>query len=1273
MKRSVLISLIFFICAFFADAKEMETRLVCYDVTDGLSGNVVNAVLQDQVGFIWLGSDSGLDRFDGKRFRHYNLPAVTSLVEDYNGVIWVGTANGLYYLQESRSEIRRFLVETQFDVMISAKINDLEIEDSGNIWIATEGQGVFLYNDEKQSLTQFSRHISIATTLDLFSGGCVFVCAEEGSVFSLTEGGEIEKIYSLDSKTYGRRDLRINSMYRDGTLFYLAPEVGSLVCIDTEDASGSEPYIRNVKSAPTEVTEIIRFGEDIQLVGSNYGLFLSNLSTGWSEPIPFGEDNSAFMRRVTCLYKDREGGVWIGTDGRGVYYMSDENKQISFSQIPYTVSCIARTSTSDIMIGTQEGGLFRMDSEGRISLVTSKIANIKSLLQIGSATLVGTGGDGLYVIGEGKIINYRYDRYDNTSIMANNVTALYKTSDGIIYVGTEWGLCRFNLKKGKFFPVAGDAGKSNISDIHEDSENQVWVTSYGGRVLRTGPFRRLWASFNTDDKGVRLSSALCVLEDVNGNICVGTDDGLLVYDEEKRAFVNTEVNLPDRTGRISVSSMEQDRSGNIWAAGAFGIMCIDGSDNHVGTYFKSQEDLDHNVFLPGSSLRLADGTIFFGGTNGICHFRPEEFENNHHAAEVVISEVYVNGNPLRQDVANITTPVKFESEDNNLSFDFSILSWQAPAKNRYWYRLDGVDDDWIFSAEEATVKYENLSSGDYVFRVRGENNDGIPGRSEAQFHFHINVPSYLSAWAIVLYVISLIVAVILWVLWRKRRKERTAFEYKLKSYTNFAQEVRTPVTLINTPLKNIINSYDLPSPIRADLDMMSRSADNLLEMIDQLLEYSSNDQDLMEINPAPTDIVSLLEGALLKFRPFTDSKRVSVSTSFPDGPAVYNIDPKALSKVFSNLISNAVKYSETLMSVNLIADQDRIRLVVSNDGPSIPDEMQDKIFGMFYTGEDSRSGTGIGLTFAKMLVEKHGGKLEVIPNEKGAAFGMELPSERLMQEAETPVLYEAGFVPTETVLVIDESTQMRKMMSSILSPYYKLISASGGVKGYELLETNIVNLIICDVVMPDMDGFEFCSKIRQDHRFVDIPLIYITSKVNMKDRVKGLEMGADDYIEKPFDPEWLKARIRSLLSARDRLKEFYKGLPGVHPMSVSTLTNADMEFINKLNEAILENISNENFYVDDLAATMFLSKSSLYRRVKALLDVSPIDYIKKMRLHKAADMLSQGEYAVYEVWQNVGFSSPTYFAQCFKKEFGITPTRYASSLGVEVNEEKISS
>lgn len=1263
MKRSVLISLIFFICAFFADAKEMETRLVCYDVTDGLSGNVVNAVLQDQVGFIWLGGDTGLDRFDGKRFRHYDLPAVTSLVEDGNGVIWAGTTGGLYYLPKNRSEVRRFLVETQFDVMISAKINDLEIEESGDMWIATEGQGVFLYDDAKRSLTQFSRHISIATALDLSSDGSVIVCAEEGSVFNLSEMGTIEMIYSLDSKTYGRRDLRINSMYRDGSFIWLAPEVGSLVCVDTDESAGFKSSAQDVRLNLEEVTEIIRYGDDIQLVGSHSGLFYSNLSAGWLKPISFDEDNSAFIRRVTCLYRDREDGIWIGTDGRGVYYMPEETKHIRFSHRPYTVSCLARTSDSDIMIGTQEGGLFRMDSEGRISLVTSKIANIKCVLQVGSKILVGTGGDGLYVIGDGDIINYRYDRYDNTSIMANNVTVLYRTSDGIIFVGTEWGLCRFNLRKGTFFPIAGDAGKSNISDIYEDSENQVWVTSYGGRVLRTGPFRRLWASFNTDDKGARLSSVSCVLEDLNGNIRVGTEDGLLSYDKEKRSFVDTEVHLPDRSGKFPVSSMEQDRNGNVWVAGSFGIMCFDGTDNHVGAYFKSQEDLDNNIFLPGSSLRLADGTIFFGGTNGLCHFRPEEFEYNHHAAKVVISEVYVNGNPLREDVVNAASPMKLESEQNNLSFDFSVLSWQAPAKNRYWYRLDGVDDDWIYSGEEATVKYENLMSGDYVFRVKGENGDGIPAQSDASFRFEISVPDYLSAWAIALYVILLVAVVIMWVIWRRRRKERTAFEYKLKSYTNFAQEVRTPVTLINTPLKNIINSYDLPAPVRADLDMMSRSVDNLLDMIDQLLDYSSNDQALMEINPAPTDIVSLLEGVLMKFRPFTDSKRVSVNTSFPDCPAVYNVDPNALNKVFSNLISNAVKYSETSINVTLVAEQDRMNLVVSNDGPTIPDEMQDKIFGMFYTGEDSQSGTGIGLTFAKMLVEQHGGTLEIIPNEKGATFGMDLPSELLKQEAETPMLYEAGFVPTETVLVIDANPQMRKMISSILSPYYKLITASGGLKGYELLESNIVNLIICDVVMSDMDGFEFCSKIRQDHRFVDIPLIYITSKVNMKDRVKGLEMGADDYIEKPFDPEWLKARIRSLLSARDRLKEFYKGLPRVHPMSVSTLTNADMEFINKLNEAILENINNDNFYVDDLAATMFLSKSSLYRRVKALLDISPIDYIKKMRLHKAADMLSQGEYAVYEVWQKVGFSSPTYFAQCFKKEFGITPTRYASSLG----------
>ncbi len=1264
MYARILILISFLIAGQAARATDHVLPFIEYDISDGLSNNTVYAIMQDKVGFVWMGTATGLDRFDGVRFKHYELPRVTVLSEDEDGEIWIGTSFGLYLFSSDRKTLERFVSETDFSVRISSAINDIEVDTDGNIWIATEGQGVFLYDKKTGTLSQFSRYISIVTAICLADEGSLLVCAEAGQVSKINEDGEITPLFTLSSYDNHRRDLRINYTYRNGNVFRIAPEYGNMLSFTLDDSFAELVLHEDVRSGIKDITGCVGFSNNMHLVGSTKGLFLCDFERGWSRQVVSKNTGLSFSRHVTSLVKDRENGIWIGTNGRGVYYIPYYSKPVEFVDIardgnPYAVTCFASDPSGGLLVGTQEGGLFSL-KQGSLTLVNGNIQNIQCMLASGRYIIVGTSDNGIYLLdGEG-VRNFRYDRYDHQSIMANNVQAVYQSADGAIWVGTEWGLCRFNINKGTFVPVIGDAGKANITDIHEDAGSRLWVGTSDGRVLRTGPWRRVWYSFGPADVNVELGKISCIHEDLNGMICVGSDNGLFNFDAERNAFVKEDLFFPDGNVGSTVSSIEQDANGNLWLSGPFGVIGLDVPQNQVGVYLLSRNDHGGENFISNSSFRTEDGMVCFGGTGGFCMFRPESFVANRYSADVVISKVDVNGRPVDDEDYPVNGKMVLANNENTIAFGFSVLSWQDPAKNRYRYKLEGWDDDWIFAGEMTTVKYENLPWGSYCFMVSGANADGVDGTNVAEYPFIIRPPWYLSWYAVISYVL-LVCAVLFLIQNRHRRsKERLAFESRLQSYTNFAQDVRVPVTLIKTPLQNMLSSYDLPDHVRMDLETMKRSADNLLDMIDQLLDYSNNDRQVSELHLRATDMVSLLEGSVLRSKHVADTKGISIDLRLPEGNAVYEVDEKAMMSVLGNLLSNAVKYAEHNIIVCLDVRKDGFEITISNDGPSVQISEQEKIFSMFYQAEGSLPGTGMGLAFARMLVERHGGELKMIPAQSGAAFGLFIPQPQLDSAAE--VSYEHNLSQMEKILVLDDSHEIRKLMASILSPYYHVLSAPGGESGFELLESNIINLIICDVDMSDMSGFDFCLKIRSDHRFMDIPLIFITAKVNMKDKVRGLEAGADDYIEKPFDPEWLKARIRSLLSARSRLKDFYKGLPGVHPLSVSALTNADMEFINKLTSVISDHIADEEFYVDDLAEAMFLSKSSLYRKVKSLLDISPIDYIKKIRLHKAAEMLSKGECAVFEVWQAVGFSSLTYFATCFKKEFGITPSKYLHSL-----------
>jgi len=634
-----------------------------------------------------------------------------------------------------------------------------------------------------------------------------------------------------------------------------------------------------------------------------------------------------------------------------------------------------------------------------------------------------------------------------------------------------------------------------------------------------------------------------------------------------------------------------------------------------------------------------------------------------------------------------------QPDQNSFSFRVAALDFQAPRMNQIMYKLDGFDDEWLPVGESPVVSYSNLWYGNYTFRVKASNSDGVWNENEVSLIVRILPPFYLTIWAYCVYVL-LIIGCSLYAVWyfkqrsnyKHRRqmekfeqeKEREIYHAKIDFFTNVAHEIRTPLTLIKGPLENIILKKKVDAETREDLNIMKQNTERLLNLTNQLLDFRKTESQGFRLNFAKCNITEVLKETHLRFTSLAKQKGLEFTLQLPETDFYAHVNQEAFTKIISNLLNNAVKYSEHYIHVSLeVTEGDesnvfRIRTV--NDGVIIPREMREEIFQPFVRfneREDGKvtTGTGIGLALSRSLAELHQGTLAMGEEENSNTFCLTLPIVQDMTitltpetkaepepVSEVPVEVEQGEKKDNrpTVLVVEDNPDMRAFVVRQLSKEYAVLSAVNGAEALKMLDGNYVNLVVSDVVMPVMDGFELCKTIKSDLNYSHIPVILLTAKTNIQSKIEGMELGADAYIEKPFSVEYLQACASNLIQNREKLRRTFAQSPFVAANTMA-LTKADEDFIKRLNEVILANLNNPEFSMDDIADSLNMSRSNFYRKIKGVLDLSPNEYLRLERLKKAAQLLKEGEGRVTEICYMVGFNSPSYFAKCFQKQFGVLP------------------
>lgn len=1324
MKNTFCVLACFFI-TIFCQAQSVEEHYYFKNLSirNGLSQNTVNAILQDRKGFMWLGTKDGLNRYDGLSFRKFKHDAanprsignsfITSLYEDFNGNIWVGTDAGVYIYYPEKEAFEEFDCQSLEKTRIERSVSMIAGDKQGRVWIAVEAQGMFCY-DARQKLLRNYPLSEISSNIKCFtfdSGGTLWLGFYGDGLYYSKDN--LATVHPYGSPEDGKREFEggvitkivqgnYNCLYigsvKEGVseLNLTSGQVRNLLAIDE---SGESIFCR----------DLLPYSDNELWIGTESGIYIYNLRTAQFIHLRASlyDSYSLSDNAIYALYKDREEGLWIGSYFGGVdyyprqytYFAKYYPKNIANSLHGKRVREFCRADDGTLWIGTEDGGLNHFNpktKEFHFFEPSAGFTNIHGLCMDGSHLWVGTFSKGIRVIDTrtGMVLRTYTEGHTPHSLNDNSIFSICRTSAGEIYLGTLFGLLRYNRTQDNFDRIPELNGKF-VYDIKEDSYGNLWLATYANGAYCYDVSVRRWKNYvfdAEDEKSLPYDKVLSVFEDSYRQIWLTTQGGgFCLFHPDTETF--TRYGLKDGLPNDVVYQIVEDDDRFLWLTTNNGLVRFDPKTMEMKV-FSTANGLPTNQFNYRSGFKDEAGNIYLGSINGFVAFDPRTFAENRQVPAVAITDFLLfnkevsvgeTDSPLKSSIT-FSDKVVLTADQNSFSFRIAALSYQAPRMNKLMYKLEGFDEGWLTIGESPLVTYSNLGYGDYVFKVKASNSDGVWNEQETSLHLSILPPFYLSGWAYCFYVLFFMGCLVCVIFYFKKRnyrkqhrqmemleqeKEREVYHAKIDFFTNVAHEIRTPLTLIKGPLENIILKKEVDSETKEDLYIMKQNTERLLNLTNQLLDFRKTETRGFRLNFTECDVVAVLRETYLRFTSLAKQKGLDFILELPQECFMADVNQEALTKIISNLLNNGVKYASTYLRISLETDEKVFHIRTFNDGEMIPDTMKEEIFKPFVRldkEDEVTTGTGIGLALSRSLAELHQGSLMMEKGEEVNCFCLTLPvnqdstitlsAENVSQVEENSCGWEQEETDTKEkkpmILVVEDNPDMLAFVRKQLTTEYSVLTAMNGIEALAVLDNHYVNLVVSDVMMPQMDGFELCKTIKSDLSYSHIPVVLLTAKTNIQSKIEGLELGADAYIEKPFSVEYLLANISSLIHNREKLRQTFAKSPFVAANTMA-LTKADEEFIWKLNDIIQANLHNPEFSMEDMADALKMSRSGFYRKIKGVLDLSPNEYLRLERLKQAAQLLKEGKSRVNEICYTVGFNSPSYFSKCFLKQFGVLP------------------
>lgn len=1286
-----------------------------FSVRDGISNNTVKALAFDLDGYLWVGTENGLNRYDGHSFRKFDESAADSLVCyseyintllcDSGGTLWVGTDGGVFSKAYGDTVLKPLRMTDSDGNIHAGAVLSMSMDHAHRLWISTSSSGIFCLN----TLTGQLRHYGLTAEGERLTYVPQVYSDSEGNVWSVLRGRSHLLRYDEVRDAFSCFDSE--NIFPD--VLCICEDSFNNLWMGTWDAGLVKYNPRTRKSVRVmtdpgkvlHVHSVLEYSRNVIAVGSDNGLCLWDDASGEYVIHKHQESslNSLSNNYVYPLVKDREGGLWIGTYYGGVNYLSpfarhfrhygsDGQKHSLSGNI---VSAMCEDPDRRIWIGTDDGGVSCYDTESGTYLDLDRMGlgwlagmNVHALCSSEDEIWVGTYDGGLHRINTRTGSARRYDR-GNPSEYADcsSCYSLLADTRDSLWVGTMYGVLSYDRERDVFRNRI--SGISLVIDICEDLYGDLWIATQGSGLYH---YRRSDGSFvqhSMKSGDLPCDQINCLLAGTGNEILIGTTKGIVRHSLSDGSFNPIDASLPSDNVCYMVKNQ-----GRIWVSTATGLAYCDISDGSWHD-FSSVNEGNASAYLIGSGLISSGNELYLGTTRGVDVIPLTRRFSNDTKPQIRIAGLR-SGDRVDYGPDEIASLVKNQSRvrlrttDRGVSFLLYSTSFVNPSRNRFSYMMEGLDDDWSVSSD-ASVVYGKMPPGKYTFHVRGTNNDGVWDDGETSLRLTVRAPWLTGRFSIFLYILTFFLLTFFCIvnyyrhkdMVRKervadlqRQKEKDMYQEKLNFFTMVAHEIRTPASLILGPLEKALE-LEQSDLMKQNLETISRNCHSMLDMINQLLDYKKVENGAFTIRRTVFNFTEAVGDVLSGYAVTADSRGIGFESSFDGVPASLNVDMDrgALERILNNLLTNALKYCKSSIVVRCSYDAggDRVGISIKDDGIGISESNVANIFKPFFReNEFNQTGTGIGLFLVKHLVDSHGGTVSV-RSEKGAGseFLVELPA--LRSEGRNPLTGaeltdmrhdEHRSDPTESgrdcILVVEDNPELRNFLETDLSDAYDVLAARNGSEAVEILRRSKVNLIITDVMMPDMDGLELCRYVHSHATVAHIPIILLTAKTDADTRMEGLESRADAFMEKPFSMKMLRTQARNLLQSREMLRKKFSSYflaPYEEGAAADRSAPAD-PFWEKLNGFMEANIDNPDYSVNRLAEDMCMSRTKLFAHFREVSDKTPMELMQHYRLKKAASLFLSGNRKVSDVAYMVGFKDPSYFTKCFLKHFGMTPLTF---------------
>ena len=1224
-----------------------------------ISGNELNAVLADRFSDrVWFATKrDGFGFYDWRTgesvfFRHDsadpNSPLsneITCLRQDDNGDIWFGTYTaGIGKYNTESGAFTSFNPQT-VDGMAEGNVKCIEFSPDGKIYAGYYGEGFTVINPDTMTAEHYVR-TGKPGGLPSSAMGCMFI-DKDNNVWLGTGRGlalfrPVTKDFTVfDAASSGLPDGVIFSMIRTSDNRILAsPDTKGLWAMDLDDLAGGEGRFRQV-SMPERMRDI----------------------------------------GIRSMVEDRYGNIYLGSAGKGLYYKSLNHTGLFSVRRPddFPEKLVRGLAFSDgglLLAGTDGGGISLLDSEA--DLVRRELSglpdkNVISMYRDGSGLYwAGTFNRGVAVVDSTL-------RLRATPVI-REVRGFCESGD-VVWAASGvsglWSVDKKTFKAERRLYQGNKLDDNYLKSICRDDKGRLWIGSYRSGLYIFDPDLNLVAHFNRES-GFPSGSINHIIQDSRGDVWIATDNGLICFPDPDGLSYVKQYAEDNSMSSEAIMSVIEDKSGTIWFATAKSIGFLrDGR----AVDFSGDLSFMHGCFSFGTVAMRRDGLMAFGSSDGIVFLDRSSIDFDG-SASVHFSSIEVkdsrNPSEVKQNTILMPFPeqVNLKWHQNNMTVNFSADDFSKADNLQYFYRIDQFDKDW-HRASGHSLSFLQLSPGEYTLRIRGRYAWSGTFGEETRINVRIAPPAWLSTPVLVLY--ALLFGILCFFIVRtiiSRRMDKATIaqvrevnEEKLRFYTNITHELKTPLSLIIGPAEDMMADASLDKGARHKLALIYKNAGNLMELINKLLNFRMAETDSVRFNPTWGNMGSYVSSIGRIFAESNTNKNLEFRFDI-DKDVFMDFDREIISSVLNNLLSNACKYTskgEITLGLHTRTDGGQKFAVISvtDTGEGIAPDQLGKIFNRYYRvpGRENVNGSGIGLSIVQKFIEQHGGTISVESvRGKGSCFTVLLPMSSEEHSPDVQGGAEDALSSVRRILVVEDNADIRDYLSSILSDEYEVIPASNGEEGLAAAVRSTPDIIISDIMMPKMDGLEMCRRIKEDIRLSHIPVVLLTAKDTLSDKSEGYKTGADSYITKPFTSELIRARVANLISSRAQLARQYMSRlqqsfrsGAVEDGGFSPLDN---KFLNKLTLYIEDNLSSENLDINSMALYMNVSMSSLYRKLKSLTGISANDYVRKIKLRKAAEMLASGEFNVSETAWNIGISSFSYFRQIFKEEFGCTPSEF---------------